>query len=173
MTEVFNQDSSRANIQKEADEDIESEFKSKMETKSITIQKENPMFLRSTCCGQVLLLSLKDLVPILEDNIGLKCDEAYLEDSAIRFLKDSFILKKCICPPYKFIFVDVDDPTINLQRFMVTVTQICNEKGRTISVYGCGSNEAKGKKACASAGAQYFLKPVTAAALRANLPDEA
>ena len=114
------------------------------------------MFLRSSCCGQVLLLSLKDLVSTLEDNIGLKCDEAYLEDSAIRFLKDSFMHKKCICPPYKFIFVDVDDPTINLQRFMVTVTQISSEKGRTIPVYGCGSNETRGKKVCASAGVQYF-----------------
>jgi hypothetical protein len=81
---------------------------------------------------------LKDLVHILEDEIGLKCDEAYLEDSAIRFLKDSFIKKKCHCYPYKHIFVDIDDPTINLQRFMASVMQVCNEKGKSIIVYGCG-----------------------------------
>ncbi len=72
------------------------------------------MFLRSTCCGQVLLLSLKDLLTVLEDQIGLTCDEAYLEDSANRLLKDSFMEKKCGCLPYKCIFVDIDDPTINL-----------------------------------------------------------
>lgn len=55
------------------------------------------MYLKSSCCGQALLISLKDLVHVLEDNIGLKCDEAYLEDSAIRFLKDAFMQKKCIC----------------------------------------------------------------------------
>jgi hypothetical protein len=130
------------------------------------------MFLRSTCCGQVLLLSLKDLVPVLEDEIGLKCDEAYLEDSAIRFLKDSFIQKKCFCPPYKHIFVDIDDPTINLQRFMTTVMQVCNEKGKSILVYGCGQFEARGKKTCSAAGAIYLQKPVTGSVLRANIPLE-
>lgn len=85
-----------------------------MGDKSLNISREAPLFLRSTCCGQVLLLSLKDLVHTLEDDIGLKCDEAYLEDSAIRFLKDSFMQKQCYCSSYKFIFVDIDDPTINL-----------------------------------------------------------
>jgi hypothetical protein len=110
------------------------------------------------------------MVHVLEDEIGLKCDEAYLEDSAIRFLKDSFLKKKCICIPYKFIFVDIDDPTINLQRFMVTVTQICNDKGKPIPVYGCGQNETRGKKICAAAGVSYLQKPVLAAVLKANLP---
>ena len=64
---------------------------------------------------------MKDLIPVLEDTIGLKCDEAYLEDSALRFIKDSMLQKKCICKPYKFIFVDLDDPTLNLQRFSTTV----------------------------------------------------
>ena len=81
-----------------------------------------PIFTKSTCCGQVLLLSVKELVSLMEDNIGLRCDEAYLEDSAIRFLNECFKRKKCACPAYKFIFVDMDDPTINLKRFMITVT---------------------------------------------------
>lgn len=55
------------------------------------------MFVKSTCCGQALLLSSKELVNLLEDTIGLRCDEAYLEDSAIRFLKDCFKAKKCSC----------------------------------------------------------------------------
>lgn len=64
---------------------------------------------------------MKELVPVLEDQIGLRCDEAYLEDSAIRFLKDCFLRKKCACQPYRFLFVDMDDPTINLKRFKITV----------------------------------------------------
>ena len=79
--------------------------------------------------------------------------------------------KKCDCLPYKFIFVDIDDPTINLQRFMTSVTQISNEKrAKPILVFGCGQFETRGKKICQSAGAIYIQKPVTAAVLRANIP---
>lgn len=103
------------------------------------------MYLKSSCCGQALLISLKDLVHVLEDNIGLKCDEAYLEDSAIRFLKDAYMQKKCICQPYKYIFIDLDDPTISVKRFMLAAKEVFNQKGKNIPVFGCGSQEGRQK----------------------------
>jgi hypothetical protein len=120
---------------RELEDEIEEEFKRKFEEEPQ--KKEQTMFVKSTCCGQALLLSMKELVPVLEDQIGLRCDEAYLEDSAIRFLKDCFLRKKCSCNPYRFIFVDLDDPTINLKRFKTTVTQITQDHGVKILIYGC------------------------------------
>ena len=73
-----------------------------------------PLRTKSECCGEILLLSQSDLLPILEQKIGFKCDEAYLEDSALRLIKQSFKPSNCGCKPYKFIFIDLDDPTIML-----------------------------------------------------------
>lgn len=117
-----------------------------------------------------MLLSLKELVGVLEDNIGLRCDEAYLEDSAMRFIKDCFKPKKCSCLPYKFIFVDMDDPTISIKRFTAAMTAVTKEHGISITVYGCGTNEARAKPQCAQAGAEFLKKPVSAEILRQVLP---
>ena len=62
-------------------------------------------------------MSLSDYVTIVEDYVGFKCDEAFLEDSAIRLLKSSFKPKNCDCTPYKYILLDLDDPTLIIQRF--------------------------------------------------------
>ena len=112
---------------------------------------------------------MKELVSIFEDQIGLRCDEAYLEDSAIRFLKDCFKQKKCICKPYKYIFVDMDDPTINLKRFMGSVTSICKDNNVSMTVYGCSQAESRNKPQCLAVGAEFLKKPVTAAVLRTTL----
>jgi hypothetical protein len=153
---------------RELEDEIEEEFKKKFEEEP---HKEKPMFIKSTCCGQALLLSMKELVPVLEDQIGLRCDEAYLEDSAIRFLKDCFLRKKCTCQAYRFIFVDLDDPTISLKRFKTTVNQICADNGVKIGIYGCSQSEGRSKNQCIQAGAEFLLKPITAFSLKAILPN--
>lgn len=86
-------------------------------------------------------------------------------------MKDCFKPKKCSCLPYKFIFVDLDDPTINLKRFMTTVTAICRENSCSITVYGCSQAEGRNKPACAAAGAEFLKKPFSAAVLRSTLPN--
>jgi hypothetical protein len=170
MTDFLNNNYSVPQTVRELEDEIEEEFKRKFEAPSEYVQKEQPMFAKSSCCGQALLLSLKELVPVLEgDHVGLRCDEAYLEDSAIRFLKDSFLGKKCQCEPYKFIFVDQDDPTINIKRFMITVKQVCNDHGATVSVFGCSSSEGRSKNQCLQAGAQFLLKPISASTLKSVL----
>lgn len=64
-----------------------------------------------------MLIGLSDLVPILEDHIGFKCEETYLEDVALKIIKESFEIKDCDCRPFKYIFIDLDDPTFIIQRF--------------------------------------------------------
>jgi len=80
-----------------------------------------PLRAKSTCCSEILLLSLSDLLPLMENQIGFKCDEAFLEDSALRLLKSSFRKNNCQCSSYSYIFIDLDDPTIMLQRFLKSV----------------------------------------------------
>jgi len=66
-----------------------------------------------------LLVSCSDLVPLFERGLGFKCDESFLEESAINSITRSFKKR-----PYKFIFVDLDDPTLLLGRFMVSLRKI-------------------------------------------------
>ncbi len=169
MTVFLNNNMAGPQTVRELEDEIEEEFKKKFE-EEVPV-KEQLMFQKSKCCGQVLLLSLKELVPVLEDQIGLRCDEAYLEDSAIRFLKDCFLRKKCSCLPYKFIFVDLDDPTISIKRFKNTVSYICTENSISIAIYGCSMSEGRNKSQCIQAGAEFLLKPITAENLRAILPN--
>ena len=59
------------------------------EQKKAPLQKKDkfPLRQKSTCCSEVLLVSLADMNSLLEDKIGFKVDEAFLEDSALRLLK--------------------------------------------------------------------------------------
>ena len=73
------------------------------------------------------MVSLSDMIPVFEDKIGFKCDESFLEDSAIRLLKASLKKKGCSCSYYRLIFVDLDDPTIILQRFIGNLKQLFSD----------------------------------------------
>jgi len=73
--------------------------------------------------------------------------------------------------PYKFIFVDLDDPTISIKRFKNAASQICTENSISIVIYGCSVSEGRNKNQCIQAGAEFLLKPITAANLRAILPN--
>ena len=48
------------------------------------------------------------------EDVGINCDEALIEDSAINMIKDSYQKKdNCSCPGYRYIFFDLDDPTLD------------------------------------------------------------
>lgn len=66
---------------------------------------------------ECLLVSCSDLVPLFEQGLGFRCDESFLEESAVNSVSRS-IRKNT---PYRFIFVDLDDPTLLLGRFMTSV----------------------------------------------------
>lgn len=72
---------------------------------------------------ECLLVSCSDLVPLFEKGLGFKCDESFLEESAINSVARA-IRKKT---PYRFIFVDLDDPTLLLGRFMTSINRLLEE----------------------------------------------
>jgi len=72
---------------------------------------------------ECLLVSCSDLVPLFEKGLGFKCDESFLEESAVNSVSRS-IRKNT---PYRFIFVDLDDPTLLLGRFMTSINQLLEQ----------------------------------------------
>lgn len=107
------------------------------------------------------------MLDLFEHQIGYKCDEAFLEDSAIRLLKQSFRKHECTCSPYKYILVDIDDPTINLQRFMNSANQIFTDNNTKIKVIGCSNKDnQKTKTSCDHLGVELLKKPVSVNSVR-------
>jgi hypothetical protein len=64
-------------------------------TNSIVKKGEFPLRTKSGCCGEVLLLSMTDVLSMIENKIGYKCDEAFLEEAAIRLFRNSFKRNAC------------------------------------------------------------------------------
>jgi hypothetical protein len=121
-----------------------------------------PLRKKNTCCSEVLLVSLSDLVPLLEQKIGFKCDEAFLEDSALRLIKQSFKKNDCDCLTYQYIMVDLDDPTIILQRFVTNVAQVLSDHKVQIPIIACSIKDTeKNKLMCKKLEVQFLKKPVT------------
>ena len=72
-----------------------------------------------------LLVSCPSLVPMLEKTLGFKCDESFLEESAIANVADSVRLNT----PYRFVFIDLDEPSLLLGRFMKNLNAVLREAG--------------------------------------------
>lgn len=64
---------------------------------------------------------------------------------------------------YKYIFVDLDDPTIILQRFHGNVKTMCKDNNTTlIRMFGCSNRDTdKIKQNCATIGVEFMKKPLT------------
>jgi hypothetical protein len=72
-----------------------------------------------------LLVSCSELVPLFTDNLKLTCDESFLEESAINSVQRSIQRKNTgEGDAYRLIFVDLDDPTLMLGRFMISLNKI-------------------------------------------------
>lgn len=83
------------------------------------------LFQKSSCCPQALLLNVKGgLSHMLETSIGLKCEECYPYTRALELLQNANGPKTCECSPYMFIFVDFEDPTLDMQVFIEKVRKI-------------------------------------------------
>lgn len=72
---------------------------------------------------ECLLVSCSDLVPLFEKGLGFRCDESFLEESAVNSVSRS--IRKGT--PYRFIFVDLDDPTLLLGRFMTSINSLLEQ----------------------------------------------
>jgi hypothetical protein len=75
-----------------------------------------------------LIVSCSDLVPIFEQ-IDMNFEEAFLEESAINSLQRSikkFISGECFSY-YKFVLVNLDDPTLLLGRFVANLDKLLSQ----------------------------------------------
>ena len=108
---------------------------------------------------ECLLVSCSDLVPLFEKGLGFKCDESFLEESAINSVARA-IRKKT---PYRFIFVDLDDPTLLLGRFMTSINRLLEESQQVrIDVYACASTGSERMlKKCKEVKVKFIPKPMT------------
>lgn len=108
---------------------------------------------------ECLLVSCSDLVPLFEKGLGFKCDESFLEESAINSVARA-IRKNT---PYRFIFVDLDDPTLLLGRFMTSINRLLEESQNVrIDVYACASTSSERMlKKCREVKVKFIAKPMT------------
>ena len=108
---------------------------------------------------ECLLVSCSDLVPLFEKGLGFKCDESFLEESAVNSVSRS--IKKG--RPYKFVFVDLDDPTLLLGRFMVSINKLIDANPKVkIGVYACSSSSSERMlKKCREVKVTFIPKPMT------------
>lgn len=102
------------------------------------------------------MVSCSDSVSLFEKTLGFKCDEAFLEDSALATVKKSVEKQQ----PYRFILVDLDDPNLMLTRFTTELNNI--KQGTKIDVYACASTNSKRvNRICEEAKATLIVKPIT------------
>ncbi len=101
---------------------------------------------------------MADIKLTLEGKVGLRCDEVFLEDSAVRFLKDSFLKRDCRCAHFEYIFVNLDDPNINLKRLMTTIKFVCGDHKKDVLVFGCSYN-SEAKTLASKNGVRFVMLP--------------
>jgi len=102
---------------------IDQMHKDAAEVQQDTVEYPNPPAKTLTDYPECLLVSCSDLVPLFEKGLGFKCDESFLEESAINSVARA--IRKST--PYRFIFVDLDDPTLLLGRFMTSINRLIEE----------------------------------------------
>ena len=160
-------DHSKMNISQIHEEDNESNLSGrpdhlKLSTSPLNASDGFPLKKKSTCCSEVLLVSLSDMLTLLETKIGYKCDEAFLEESALKLLRQNFKKHQCSCHFYQYIMVDLDDPTILLNRFMSSVNIILSENKVSIPVVGFSQRDTeKIRNSCSTNHVEYIKKPAT------------
>ena len=77
---------------------------------------------------EVLLVSFSDVKQTLEQKVGFKCDDCYMEDSAITMIKNKiWDVKNKDKKFYDYIMVDLDDLTIIIERFGRSLKRIFME----------------------------------------------
>jgi len=97
---------------------------------------------------------MSDLIPIIEEKLKIKCDEAFLEDSAIRLLKGK-------TGPYNVVIVDLDDPTIEITRFAKAAYTTVQGKGKRLRICGATAKENEKLRAkCFSSAVTLLSKPL-------------
>jgi len=118
---------------------------------------------------ECLLVSCSELVPLFTENLKFKCDESFLEESAISSVQRSIVRQiSGDGKAYKFIFVDLDDPTLMLGRFMVSLQKAFPDDGSvTIQVFATASTSSdRMLKKCEEVKVKFIPKPIFETKLR-------
>lgn len=116
-----------------------------------------------------LLVSCSELVPLFTDTLGFVCDESFLEESAINSIQKS--IQKQVKGEgfaYKFIFVDLDDPTLMLGRFMVSLKKILagNNTIKIVVFATASTSSDRMLKKCEEVQVKFIPKPIFETKLR-------
>ena len=89
-------------------------------------EEENPQEKKSPdqADPECLLVSCSELVQLFTENFKLKCEESFLEESAILSIQKSIQKQQTgQGNAFKIIFVDLDDPTLMLGRFITSLNK--------------------------------------------------
>lgn len=97
----------------------------------------------------------------MQNEFGLTSDQACTESQALDFITQTISKRQL----YRFVLLDLDDPTIYIGRFISTLEKIieaeCNDD-ITIDVYGCSENNSEPMlKKCAQNNVAFIHKPLT------------
>ena len=109
-----------------------------------------------------LLISVTSGKQFMQAEFGLRADEACTEAQAVELLRRTFVGGSW---PYKFIVIDLDDPTIFLGRFKRTLKRLQEESGLNVApidVYACSDNNSEPMlQKCRTQNVEFLHKPLT------------
>ena len=125
---------------------------------------EKPPILIKAEGADCLLISCSELAPIFKNDLHFICDESYLEESAVKaVIKSIERFEKGECSMYKFIFIDLDDPTTVISRFMAVINKLLKENPKIkMETFACGgSGGDRMVKKCEEHRVKFIAKPIT------------
>jgi hypothetical protein len=110
-----------------------------------------------------LVVSCTELVALFEIEFGFKVEESFLEEAAIQSIKKSVLKwKEGKGKAFKFIFIDLDDPTLMLGRFTESLNEIfAANPSLKIEVFACASTTSERMlKKCEELKVKFVAKPI-------------
>ncbi|CDW81635.1 multi-sensor hybrid histidine kinase [Stylonychia lemnae] len=113
------------------------------------------------CCKSVLLYSLPDLFDLFKDQVGIICDEAQKDETAINLIRNSYGPKSnCSCIGYKYIFFDLDDPTIDQNGFILRINRLMAEFDKFSQIIGVTLRETiTAENICGKLAINFIQRP--------------
>jgi hypothetical protein len=90
--------------------------------------------------------------------MGFKAEEAFLEDSAVRMIRQS---TKSGSTPFRYVVLDLDDNTIDLARFVKNSQAIAKEHQFTLTIIGAAEHlTGEIRKLCMQHSVGMLEKPL-------------
>jgi hypothetical protein len=131
---------------------------------------ENYPLRKPKAHAEVLLVSYSDAKAILEQKIGFKCDEGFMEESGLSMIKKRINeVEDKGREFYKYIMVDLDDVTIIIERFGRAIKKLLIDHKidiKEVKMYAFSSTSSeKIIDHCRKGGFTFYIKPSKSEAL--------